>query len=207
MTSTSASARLDNRTTGLDRAAFALLATIQVTVIASITVITVALPAIQRDLRTGPRDLVLAASAYGSSFGGLLLLGGRPTDLLRPRAVFVPAPALAAAGVLAGRLLPRLGAPYAGLLVFPLGAGVTFAAATVAATEDVPAGHLGLAGGAPWRSSRRSGSPSWSRSRTPTRARPEAGTRSRRGSPRPPSPSPHPWRRFGAGLDEQERRT
>ncbi|MGI5228929.1 hypothetical protein [Actinoallomurus sp. CA-142502] len=223
MTSTNTSARLDNRTIGLDRAAFALLATIQVTVIASIPVITVALPAIQRDLRTGPRDLVPAASAYGSSFGGLLLLGGRLTDLLRPRAVFVAAPALAAAGVLAGRLLPRLGvrrlpaagplllarlgAPYAGLLVFPLGAGVTFAAATVAATENVPAGHLGLAGGAPWRSGRRSGSPSWSRSRTPTRARPEAGTRSRRGAPRPPSPSPHPWRRFGAGLDEQERRT
>ncbi|GLY87185.1 MFS transporter [Actinoallomurus iriomotensis] len=139
MTSTSASARLNNRTIGLDRAAFALLATIQVTLIASITVITVALPAIQRDLRAGPRDLVLAASAYGSSFGGLLLLGGRLTDLLRPRAVFVAGLAVFGAGSAAAGLAPAFAVLVAAR--FAQGAGAALAApAAMALLGDVAPG-------------------------------------------------------------------
>ncbi|MFB9840364.1 MFS transporter, partial [Actinoallomurus acaciae] len=110
MTSTTASARLDNRTIGLDRAAFALLSAIQVTLIASITVMSVALPAIRRDLRADPRDLVIAASAYGLSFGGLLLLGGRLADLIRPRAVLVAGLAVFGAGSATAGLAPAFGA-------------------------------------------------------------------------------------------------
>jgi hypothetical protein len=51
---------------------------------------------------------------------------------------------VAAAGLV---LLARLGLPYAGLVVFPLGAGTTFAAATVSAMDGVPPGQAGLAGG------------------------------------------------------------
>ncbi|WP_107428586.1 MFS transporter, partial [Streptomyces kebangsaanensis] len=68
---------------------FALLGAVQITLIATITVITVALPAIQRDLRLTDTDLVFATSAYSLSFGGLLVLGGRLADLLGHRAVFV----------------------------------------------------------------------------------------------------------------------
>jgi len=43
--------------------AFALLGTVQITLIATITVITVALPAIQRDLRVDDAGMVLVSSA------------------------------------------------------------------------------------------------------------------------------------------------
>lgn len=68
-------------------AAFTLLGAIQVTLIATITVITVALPAIRRDLGLDASDLVLLTSAYGVSFGGLLLFAGRLGDLLGHRLV------------------------------------------------------------------------------------------------------------------------
>lgn len=62
--------------------AFVLLGTVQVTLIATITVITVALPVVQRDPRVDDAGMVLVTSAYGLAFGGLLLLGGRPADSL-----------------------------------------------------------------------------------------------------------------------------
>lgn len=55
--------RPDNRTIDLERAALVLLGAVQVTLIASITLITVALPGIQRDLGADPSDLVLVTSA------------------------------------------------------------------------------------------------------------------------------------------------
>ena len=70
-------------------AAFAVLAATQVTLIATITVVTVALPAIQRDLQLNGTSMVLVSTAYGISFGGLLLLGGRLADVSRPRQAFV----------------------------------------------------------------------------------------------------------------------
>ncbi|MFE7216949.1 MFS transporter [Streptomyces sp. NPDC001698] len=50
----------------------------------------------------------------------------------------------AAVGLL---LLCLLDVPYAGLLIFPFGAGVAFAAATLAAIQDVNEDQRGLAGG------------------------------------------------------------
>ncbi|MGW4823710.1 hypothetical protein ACWEP4_33390 [Streptomyces sp. NPDC004227] len=49
-----------------------------------------------------------------------------------------------AAGLL---LLGLLDVPYAGLLIFPFGAGVAFAAATLSAMQDVNEDQRGLAGG------------------------------------------------------------
>jgi MFS family permease len=86
-------ARSNNRTIGLDRqaasAAFVLLGAAQITVVAAITVITVALPAIARDMRLDESGLVLVSSSYGISFGGLLPLGGRLADRFGRRRVFV----------------------------------------------------------------------------------------------------------------------
>ncbi|MFI6506335.1 MFS transporter [Streptosporangium sp. NPDC050855] len=98
----------------------------QVTLIATITVITVALPAVQRDLRGDDTDLVLVTSAYGLSFGGLLLLGGRLADLLGPRRVFVTGMAVFGLASVAAGL-----APGTGVLViarFAQGAGAALAA-------------------------------------------------------------------------------
>jgi MFS family permease len=100
------SARPHNRTIGLDRAAHALLGGVQVTLIATITLITVALPAIQHSLRVAPPDLVPVASAYGLSFGGLLLLGGRLADLFGRRRIFVTGVAVFGAASAAAGLAP-----------------------------------------------------------------------------------------------------
>lgn len=138
MTSTTASAHPDNRTIGLDRASFALLSAIQVTLVASITVITVALPAIRRDLRADPRDLVLAASAYGLSFGGLLLLGGRLADLIRPRAVLVAGLAVFGAGSAAAGLAPAFGVLVAARFAQGAGAALTAPAAMALLADVAP---------------------------------------------------------------------
>jgi MFS family permease len=71
--------------------AFALLGCVQVTLIAAITVLTVALPAVQTELRTDSAGLVFASSAYGVAFGGFLLLGGRLADLVGYRRTLMAA--------------------------------------------------------------------------------------------------------------------
>ncbi|MCT2588027.1 MFS transporter [Actinophytocola gossypii] len=70
------------------RAGFAVLGTVQVVLIAAITVITVSLPAIGRELGLGYADLALVSTAYGLAFGGLLLLGGRLADRWGHRRAF-----------------------------------------------------------------------------------------------------------------------
>lgn len=62
--------------------AFAALGAVQVALVLAITVVSVSMPALQREFSTDAAGLVLAGSAYGLSFGGLLLLGGRLTDLI-----------------------------------------------------------------------------------------------------------------------------
>jgi EmrB/QacA subfamily drug resistance transporter len=53
------------------------------------SIVTVALPAIQRDLRFSPSGLTWTVNAYLIAFGGLLLLAGRLGDLLGRRRMFV----------------------------------------------------------------------------------------------------------------------
>jgi MFS family permease len=68
--------------------AFALLGTVQVTLIFAITLIAVPLPAIGREFGLGRSSLILVSTAYGLSFSGLLLFGGRLADRRGGRAVF-----------------------------------------------------------------------------------------------------------------------
>jgi MFS family permease len=125
-----------NRTIDLNRASLVLLGTIQVTLIASMTMITIALPAIQRDLGADPGDLVLAASAYGLSFGGLLLLGGRLADLHGRRAVLVTGMAVVGVASAAAASAPSFGVLLAAR--FAQGAGAALAApAAMALVGDV----------------------------------------------------------------------
>jgi MFS family permease len=65
-----------------------LLGAVQFVLILAITVIAVPLPAIQRELELSGAELALVSTAYGLSFSGLLLLGGRLVDLLGRRRVF-----------------------------------------------------------------------------------------------------------------------
>ncbi|MEU6408603.1 MFS transporter [Microbispora sp. NPDC046933] len=67
------------------------------------SIVTVAMPAIQRDLGFAPAELSWTVNAYLIAYGGLLLLAGRLGDLIGRRALFLAGNAVfAAASVLAG---------------------------------------------------------------------------------------------------------
>ena len=61
----------------------------QFMVILDATIVNVALPTIQSDLRISDSDLQWVVNSYTLAFGGLLLLGGRASDLLGRRRIFV----------------------------------------------------------------------------------------------------------------------
>lgn len=81
---------------------FALLGTTQVGLIAAITLIVVPLPAIQREFGLAHAELALLSAAYGLSFGGLLLVGGRVADRWGARRTFVAGMAVFGASSLVG---------------------------------------------------------------------------------------------------------
>ncbi|HEX3222935.1 MAG TPA: MFS transporter [Nocardioides sp.] len=68
--------------------ALGLIAAAQFMVIMDTSIIGVALPEIQQDLGFTPQGLSWVFNAYVVAFGGLLLLGGRLSDLLGARRVF-----------------------------------------------------------------------------------------------------------------------
>ena len=68
--------------------ALALIAAAQFMVILDTSIIGVALPKIQADLGFDPQDLSWVFNAYVVAFGGLLLLGGRLSDLFGARRIF-----------------------------------------------------------------------------------------------------------------------
>ncbi|MGH3236651.1 MAG: MFS transporter [Streptosporangiaceae bacterium] len=69
--------------------ALAVIATAQLMVVLDLTIVTVALPHIQRALGFSGTNLEWVVNAYAVAFGGLLLLGGRSGDLLERRRVFI----------------------------------------------------------------------------------------------------------------------
>ncbi|MFI7284820.1 MFS transporter, partial [Micromonospora chersina] len=84
--------------------ALGLIALAQFMVIMDTSIIGVALPRIQADLGFSPENLSWVFNAYVVAFGGLLLLGGRLSDLLGARRVFA-----------AGWLILLVGSAAAGL--------------------------------------------------------------------------------------------
>lgn len=78
--------------------ALTVLAAAQFMVIMDTSVIGVALPGMQRDLGFSQGDLQWVFNAYVVAFGGLLLLGGRLSDLLGARKVFTAGWAVLIAG-------------------------------------------------------------------------------------------------------------
>ncbi|MQY13190.1 putative MFS-type transporter EfpA [Streptomyces sp. RB5] len=78
--------------------ALVVLAAAQFMVIMDTSIIGVALPEMQRDLGFSQGDLQWVFNAYVVAFGGLLLLGGRLSDLLGARRVFTAGWAVLIAG-------------------------------------------------------------------------------------------------------------
>jgi EmrB/QacA subfamily drug resistance transporter len=69
--------------------AFAILAVSYFMTIVDLTIVNVALPTIGRHLHFSESGLQWVVTAYGLTFGGLLLLGGRTADLLGRRRIFM----------------------------------------------------------------------------------------------------------------------
>lgn len=69
--------------------AFAVLAAAYLMTTIDLTIVNVALPSIGRDLHFSESGLQWVVTAYGLTFGGLLLFGGRAADLLGRRRVFL----------------------------------------------------------------------------------------------------------------------
>ncbi|MEV6149559.1 DHA2 family efflux MFS transporter permease subunit [Nonomuraea sp. NPDC052129] len=93
------------------------------------SIVTVAMPAMQRDLGFSPAGLSWIVNAYGIAFGGLLLLAGRLGDLIGRKSMFLAGNAVfTAASLLAGA------ATGPGLLIaarFLQGVGSAMASAVV----------------------------------------------------------------------------
>ena len=84
--------------------ALAVIALAQFMVIMDTSIIGVALPEIQADVGFTPDTLSWVFNAYVVAFGGLLLLGGRLSDLLGAKRIFALGWAILAAGSLAAGL-------------------------------------------------------------------------------------------------------
>src|SRR3954471_1486952 len=82
--------------------ALAVIAIAQFMVVLDVTIVNVALPAIQADLGFSAAGLQWVVNAYTLAFGSLLLLGGRLTDVFGRRRMFLAGLGLFAVASLAG---------------------------------------------------------------------------------------------------------
>ena len=104
--------------------ALAVIALAQFIVIMDTSIIGVALPDIRADLGFSPGDLSWVFNAYVVAFGGLLLLGGRLSDLLGAKRIFALGWTVLAAGSLAAGLAETAGAEIAARAVQGAGAAL-----------------------------------------------------------------------------------
>src|SRR5437588_3315103 len=97
-TSLEASMLVHHRTTHTDRPEtskhtggwlLAILLVAQLMVILDITAVNIAMPSIAKDLRISGTDISWTITSYSLIFGSLLLLGGRASDLLGRRRLFL----------------------------------------------------------------------------------------------------------------------
>src|SRR5215831_13089284 len=82
----------------------ALVLCAQLMIVLDLTVVNIALPSIARGLHFSAPSLAWVLNAYSLTFGGLLLLGGRASDILGRRRMFVAGIAVFTAASLAGGL-------------------------------------------------------------------------------------------------------
>ena len=141
------------------RALLALLLLGQFLVVLDVSVVNVALPAMQDDLGLSPTGLQWVVNGYTIAYAGFLLLGGRLADVLGHRRAFLGGVALFVAGSLIGGLSGSSGVLLAGRVVQGLGAAVLSPATLTILLASFPEGPqrakamgwwmaIGAAGGA-----------------------------------------------------------
>lgn len=109
--------------------ALVLIATAQFAVIMDTSIIGVALPKMQVDLGFSPGGLTWVFNAYVVAFGGLLLLGGRLSDLFGARRLFSLGWVVLAGGSLMAGLAGNVGVELAGRAVQGAGSALIAPAA------------------------------------------------------------------------------
>ena len=119
--------------------ALAVIALAQFVVIMDTSIIGVALPEIQRDLGFNPDDLSWVFNAYVVAFGGLLLLGGKLSDVFGAKRLFVAGWAVLTVGSLAAGLADSVGFEIAARAV--QGAGAAFIAPSALTLLMMHFGH------------------------------------------------------------------
>ena len=107
----------------------AVLCTVQFLDILDMSIMNVALPSIQRDLRFSQQSLQWVISGYMLSYGGCLLLGGRLADVLGRRRILISGLSVFPAASLAGALAPGASFLVAARLVQGAGAALMAPAA------------------------------------------------------------------------------
>lgn len=111
--------RLGRRWLGL-----AVIAAAQFMVIMDTSIIGVALPEMQRELGFTPENLSWVFNAYVVAFGGLLLLGGKVSDVLGARTVFSTGWVVLAAGSLVAAVAGNVAVELAGRAIQGAGAAL-----------------------------------------------------------------------------------
>ena len=102
--------------------ALGLLVSAQFVVMLDTSIVNVALPSIQADLRLDPTAVTWVVNAYVLAFGGLLLLSGRAADLFGRRRLFVGGSVLFTLGTLLAAFADGQGLLLAGRIVQGVGA-------------------------------------------------------------------------------------
>lgn len=105
-------------------AALAVIALAQFMVIMDTSIIGVALPDIRADLGFSPENLSWVFNAYVIAFGGLLLLGGRLSDLFGAKRIFALGWTVLAAGSLVAGLADSTGVEVAARAIQGAGAAL-----------------------------------------------------------------------------------
>src|SRR3954451_1081706 len=129
-----------------------VLALAQFMVVLDVTIVNVALPDIQADLGFSSAGLQWVVSAYTLLFGGFLLLGGRASDLLGRRRMFMSGMALFTGASLVAGLAPSPGVLIAARAAQGLGGALLSPAALSILTVTFAPGRdrnlaLGIWGG------------------------------------------------------------
>jgi EmrB/QacA subfamily drug resistance transporter len=124
------------------RALLALLLLGQFLVVLDVSVVNVALPAMQDDLHLSSTGLQWVVNGYTIAYAGFLLLGGRLADVIGQRRAFLGGVGLFVAGSLIGGLAPSSGVLLSGRVVQGLGAAVLSPATLTILLASFPEGPL-----------------------------------------------------------------
>ena len=120
--------------------ALGLILLAQLLVVIDVSIVTLALPAIQRGLGFSPAGLQWVISAYALAFGGFLLLGGRLADMLGRRRILIAGAGSFTAASLACGLAGSPGMLVAARAAEGLGAAMMAPAAMSLILAIFPAG-------------------------------------------------------------------